>query len=113
MSFEDYRRQVIVAIAAFIGERPERVTADRFLCVGRGSLGIDGADADELLAMLQDRFQTTFVRFNRDDYFGSERSFSPISIIFWYKAESDQLLKKITVGELVRYMWEEKPIHGC
>ena len=102
--FDDFLRRVCAAVAEFTGGHPERVAPDRLLCAGPGSLGIDGADADDLLALLRDRFGTTFARFPRDAYFGPERSFDPISFVYRSLAGRDEPLRLLTVGELASSM---------
>ncbi len=104
MRFDDFQRRVCTIVAEFTGVRPERITPDRLLCAGRGSLGIDGADADDLLALLRDRFGTTFVGFSRDAYFGPEWSFDLISCVYRSVTGRDEPLRPLTVGELARHM---------
>lgn len=99
--FHNFQQAVCAVVAECRGERLESVTPERFICAGRRSLGVDGADADELLALLQQRFGASFEHFPFDRYFGPELGWEPFSWIWAWLTGRLKPLDTITVGQLV------------
>lgn len=105
MEFADHLQQVCAAVAEFRGEQ-HTVTPERVIRTGPGSLGIDGDDAVELLIHLHEQFGTSFEDFPYDRYFGPEGL--PISALWQWLTGASQHLEKFTVGDLARWMWNER-----
>ena len=109
MEFARYLEEVCAAVSRASGDR-RAVTPERFLNFGKGSLGIDGDEAIDLLNHLHDRFGTSFKDFPQDRYFGPESMSLPMLIRhFWRRSTGfSQPLEKLTVCDLARYMWDQR-----
>jgi acyl carrier protein len=109
MTFKDFQEQVCSAVAEFRNDK-KGVTPDQPIGVGKGSLGIDGDDAVELLAHLRKRFGITFQQFPFDRYFGPEGG--GIGMLWDWLNGRLKPLEKFTVGDLTQFMWDERQHSG-
>jgi len=59
-------------------------------------LGVDGSDAEELLAAFEKHFHVDMQELNFHKHFGEEAAFNPVVYLYWLLFARDQL-KKVPV----------------
>jgi len=64
-------------------------------------LGVDGMDADNLLAKFRDEFNVDFTNFVFDKHFGPEAGWNPFLWLYWMLCEREKLNKNCSAIKVV------------
>lgn len=66
-------------------------------------LGIDGDDAEELIALIEKRFNVSLPELRNSDFFGTEQSYFPIAWLrtLLEKEEDKSALQPLTIKQIV------------
>ena len=75
VDFDDFLESFTRHLEAILGVKKGRINPKTKI---NGSLGVDGADADELLMALNNKYNLKIIEFDYDQYFGPELGYTPI-----------------------------------
>jgi acyl carrier protein len=95
---EDLEGRILALVVRKTRQKQEKITSDASLF---HTLGVDGMDADDLLAAFRDEFGVDFSNFVFERHFGPEAGFNPFVRLIYNLSEPDKLRKvPITVVDL-------------
>lgn len=94
--------QTSTDVKAFLADllqcEPESLQAPMRL---RQDLGLDGADAEEVIEAFALRFDVDISLFRMNDYFGPEAGINPVWSFLLYLSGNAKPLKTLTIADLV------------
>jgi hypothetical protein len=85
---QDLYDHLVALVATHTGRKKDTIQLNSRLF---HDLGVDGADADNLLAAVRDTFAIDFSRFDFDRHFGPELPFNPFSWLWCFLFDREQL----------------------
>jgi hypothetical protein len=108
-AFAQFEQQVIAWLAEWSGVALSRLAPTTEV---NRRLGVDGADADEMIAHLARRSGITFDGFEFDRYFGPEVGFVFYvdRVINLIAGRRRQPVEPLTIAMLAQFMWSKR--HG-
>lgn len=105
-------KQVVALVARWAHKTEEEISLETVINAGgRKGLGVDGADADDLIGFLSRGIGWPIRDFNWDDYFGAEVGWDPVSFLFSFFRKKERL--PLTVAILSRKFFESSPSGGA
>ena len=93
-------RRVIAFLARVTGADGAEITGSTRLIQ---DLGVDGADADELIRDFSDEFKVSLAGYRHEEFFGPEGAFFPVMLLLpsWWRRRRSR--NELTVSDLVRW----------
>lgn len=105
--FEQFEQQLIRWIAEWSRRPPEELDPSTNITGGWGGLGVDGADARELILFIQEKSGINMADFPFHKYFGPEASIAALLVKPWLIKHMFHN-EKLTIRMLAEYLFERR-----
>ena len=110
MTEDDVDSRVLKLVAAWAQRGPETIALSTVINSGiSGGLGVDGADADDLVAYVARGLGWSLIDFDYDSFFGPEVGWNPLSLVVDFFSRRGMRSRPLTVGQLAHYFFRSRP----